>query len=90
MNIASAMDWYRAMLWTTMEVGAPPILAGLVVGLLLAVFQAATQINDSVIAYAPKAAAAAITMVIAGPYMLSRLVEFTTKVLTAIGTMTVQ
>ena len=51
MNIASAMDWYRAMLWTTMEVGAPPILAGLVVGLLLAVFQAATQINDSIKAF---------------------------------------
>lgn len=88
MNIASAMDWYREMLWTTIEVGAPPILAGLVVGLMLAVFQAATQINDSVIAYAPKAFAAAVTMVVAGPYMLSRLMQFATKVLTAIATIT--
>ncbi len=85
MNISIAMDWYREMLWTTIVVAAPPIGVGLIVGLFIAVFQAATQINDSVVSFAPKALAAAVTMIVAGPWMLIRLAEFTSTAIEAMA-----
>ena len=85
MTIALAMDWYRKMMWTAVLVGGPIILAGVVVGLFVAILQAATQINDSAVSFAPKALATLATMVIAGPWMLGELVDFTTAVFAAVG-----
>ena len=85
MTIAHALDWYRQMLWTAVLVGGPVILAGVIVGLVVAVLQAATQINDSAVAFASKALATLVVMVLAGPWMLSQLVEFTRVVFEAIA-----
>jgi flagellar biosynthetic protein FliQ len=85
MTIALAIDWYRRMLWTAVLVGGPVILAGVVVGLIVAIVQAATQVNDSAVSFAPKAVATMVTVVIAGPWMLAQLVEFTTAVFVAVG-----
>jgi flagellar biosynthetic protein FliQ len=81
MTISHALDWYRQMLWTAVLVGGPVILAGVVIGLIVAVLQAATQIND----FAPKAVATILVMVVAGPWMLNQLVEFTRKAFEAIA-----
>lgn len=85
MSIALAIDWYRKMLWTAVLVGGPVILAGVVVGLIVAILQAATQVNDSAVAFAPKAVATIAVVVIAGPWMLAQLVDFTTEVFVAVG-----
>lgn len=85
MTIALALDWYRKMMWTAVLVGGPVILAGVAVGLIVAVLQAATQINDSAVSFAPKALITLLTVVIAGPWMLQQLVEFTTAVFVAMG-----
>jgi flagellar biosynthetic protein FliQ len=85
MTIAHALDWYRQMLWTAVLVGGPMILAGVIVGLVVAVLQAATQINDSAVSFAPKAVATLVVMVVAGPWMLGQLVEFTRQVFEAIA-----
>lgn len=85
MTIALAIDWYRKMLWTAILVGGPVILAGVVIGLIVAILQAATQVNDSAVAFAPKAVATIVTIVIAGPWMLAQLVDFTTSVFVAVG-----
>ena len=85
MTISHALDWYRQMLWTAVLVGGPVILAGVIVGLVVAVLQAATQINDSAVAFAPKALATLVVMVLAGPWMLNQLVEFTRSILQAIA-----
>jgi flagellar biosynthesis protein FliQ len=87
MTIAHALDWYRQMLWTAVLVGGPVILAGVVIGLIVAVLQAATQINDSAVAFAPKALATLTVIVMAGPWMLNQLVEFARAVFVAIATM---
>lgn len=86
MTISHALDWYRQMLWTAVLVGGPVILAGVVIGLVVAILQAATQINDSAVAFAPKAVASLVVMVLAGPWMLNQLVEFTRSILQAIAT----
>ena len=85
MTIALAIDWYRKMLWTAVLVGGPVILAGVVIGLIVAILQAATQMNDSAVAFAPKAAATIAAIVIAGPWMLAQLVDFTTSIFVAVG-----
>jgi len=87
MTIALAIDWYRKMLWTAILVGGPVIIAGVVIGLIVAILQAATQVNDSAVAFAPKALATIVTIVIAGPWMLSQLVDFTTSIFVAVGSL---
>lgn len=87
MTISSALDWYRQMLWTSVMVGGPVIAAGVVIGLIVAILQAATQVNDSAVAFAPKAIATIAAVALAGPWMLAQLVEFTTRVFVAIGRM---
>lgn len=87
MTISHALDWYRQMLWTAVLVGGPVILAGVVVGLVVAVLQAATQINDAAVAFAPKAVATIVVMVLAGPWMLNQLVEFTRTAFEAVAHM---
>ena len=87
MTVAHALDWYRQMLWTAVLVGGPVILAGVAVGTVVAILQAATQINDSAVSFAPKAVATLVVMVLSGPWMLNQLVEFARSVFQAIATM---
>ena len=59
------------------EVSAPFLLAGLVVGLVISIFQAATQIQEVTLTFIPKIIATAVVIVIAGPWMLDQLVGYT-------------
>jgi flagellar biosynthetic protein FliQ len=65
-------------------VSAPVLLAVLVVGLLVSVFQAATQINESTLSFVPKVLAAVAVLGIAGPWMVTTLVEYIRATLMAI------
>jgi flagellar biosynthetic protein FliQ len=85
MTVAAGLDWFRTLMWTATLVSAPVIVTGLVVGLIVAVLQAATQVNDSALGFVPKAVASGIALVIAGPWMLSELLEFTTAAFRAMG-----
>jgi flagellar biosynthetic protein FliQ len=60
------------------------LLTALAVGLLVGVFQAATQINESTLSFIPKLLAMAATIVIAGPWMLKVLVSYTRELLSGI------
>jgi len=65
-------------------VAAPVLLVVLVVGLVVSIFQAATQINEATLSFVPKIVAAVAVMIIAGPWMMSTLVEYLQRVLLAI------
>lgn len=67
-------------------VAAPLLLTALVVGLLVSIFQAATQINEATLSFVPKIVAAVATLAIAGPWMMTSLVDFLRKTLLAIPT----
>ncbi|MGH8143149.1 MAG: flagellar biosynthesis protein FliQ [Steroidobacteraceae bacterium] len=56
---------------------APLLLAALVIGLLVSVFQAATQINEMTLSFIPKLLGIAAALVIAGPWMLKELIGYT-------------
>ena len=63
--------------WTTLLLSAPLLGIALVVGLLVSVFQAATQLNEMTLSFVPKILAMALVMVIAGPWMLHLIMDFT-------------
>ena len=67
-------------------VSAPVLLVVLVVGLVVSVFQAATQINETTLSFVPKVVAAVAVLAIAGPWMLTMLVEYIQRTLLAIPT----
>ncbi len=67
-------------------VAAPVLLAVLVVGLVVSVLQAATQINESTLSFVPKVLAAVAVVGVAGPWMVTTLVEYLRRVLLSIPT----
>ena len=71
-------------LYVLMMVAAPILLAVLAVGVLVSVFQAATQINESTLSFVPKELAAIAVLAIAGPWMITTLVEYIQRTLMAI------
>lgn len=68
----------------TMLLSAPLLLVALVVGLLVGVFQAATQINESTLSFIPKVLAMGAVLVIAGPWMLKLIVSYTRELFESI------
>ena len=63
---------------------APLLLTALAVGVIIGVFQAATQINEQTLSFIPKLAATAAVIVLAGPWMLRLLVEYTKQLFESI------
>ncbi|MCE2916694.1 MAG: flagellar biosynthesis protein FliQ [Rubrivivax sp.] len=71
-------------LTTLLMVSAPILLVVLVVGLLVSIFQAATQINEATLSFVPKIVAAVIVLGLAGPWMMGTLVEYLRQMLLAL------
>ena len=68
-------------------IAAPLLLTSLAVGLLVGVFQAATQINEATLSFIPKVLAMAATLALAGPWMLQLLTEYTRQLIENIPSM---
>jgi flagellar biosynthetic protein FliQ len=81
MDAAQVFTVGQQALYTLLTVAAPVLLAVLIVGILVSVFQAATQINEATLTFVPKLLAAVAVMGIAGPWMLTSLVEYIRSVL---------
>jgi flagellar biosynthesis protein FliQ len=71
-------------LWMLLMVAAPVLLVVLVVGLVVSVFQAATQINEATLSFVPKIVATVVVLAVAGPWMMTTLVEYLQRVLQSI------
>lgn len=65
-------------------VSAPPLLAALIVGLVLSIFQAATQINEMTLTFVPKVMAMFLTLLLAGPWMLTTMTDYIRRLYSAI------
>jgi flagellar biosynthetic protein FliQ len=63
---------------------APMLLTALVTGLIVSVFQAATQINEMTLSFIPKLLAIFLVIVLAGPWMMSMMVDFTRRLITGL------
>lgn len=74
-------------LWLTLLISAPLLLAALVAGLVVGIFQAATQINEMTLSFIPKLICMFGVMVLAGPWMLATMVDFMRRLITGIPAM---
>lgn len=68
----------------TMMVTAPMLLTALGVGLLISIFQAATQINDMTLSFIPKLVAMVFVMIITGPWMIGMMVDYVRRLFSSI------
>ncbi|MBI3911641.1 MAG: flagellar biosynthesis protein FliQ [Armatimonadetes bacterium] len=87
MNPALVQTLVQRSLWTAVEIAAPVLLLALVVGLLVSLFQAATQIQEISLSFIPKTVALGAGLVFFGPWMLSRLVHFAGNLLAGLPQM---
>jgi flagellar biosynthetic protein FliQ len=71
-------------LYMLMLVAAPILIVVLLVGVVISVIQAATQINEATLSFVPKVVAAILTLAIAGPWMMTTLVEYIQQTLMTI------
>jgi len=84
MNAQTVISLVQQALEILVLVSAPLLLTALAVGLLISVFQAATQINEMTLAFIPKLLAMFLGVILAGPWMLSTLIDFTRQLFTSI------
>lgn len=87
MTPESVMAIGREALEVTIMLSAPLLLAALITGLLVSVFQAATQINEMTLSFIPKLLAMFIVMIVAGPWMLSLMLDYMHRMLTSLPSM---
>lgn len=84
MTPESVLDIGRQALYLTMLLAGPLLGAALVVGLLVGVFQAATQIQEMTLSFIPKLMALVFALLVAGPWMLAQLRDFTIELFISI------
>ena len=84
MTPESVMTMGRQAMEVTLMVAAPMLLVALVIGLIVSVFQAATQINEATLSFIPKLVGIFVALVVAGPWMLSVMLDYMRHVLTGI------
>ena len=72
-----AVDLFRQALWLTTVMVAVIVVPSLLVGLTVAVFQAATQINEQTLSFLPRLLFTFMTIIFLGPWLVRQLIEFT-------------
>ena len=77
MNESEIANLSRESMLVLLKLGGPLLMVGLVVGLLISIFQAVTQINEATLAFVPKVIALGVTAMVLGPFMFSTLAAFT-------------
>ena len=77
MDSADVLEIARESMIVTLKLGAPVLIAALVVGLVISLFQALTQIQEATIAFVPKVLVVFVVFLLAMPFMLATLTTFT-------------
>ena len=76
MTPTTVVEIGRQAVEVTLLVSAPLFIAALVTGLLISIFQAATQINEATLSFVPKLIVVFLTMIVAGPWMITLLTDY--------------
>lgn len=84
MTPESVMTMGRTAMEVTLMVAAPMLLVALIIGLIISIFQAATQINEATLSFIPKLVGIFVALIIAGPWMLAVMLDYMRGVLTGI------
>ncbi len=84
MSAEDAIDLAREALWTALLIGSPVLLVGMGVALLIGLVQALTQIQEQTVAFVPKIVAMVLTLSLALPWLISRMLVYSTDLITQI------
>lgn len=87
MTPTTVIDLGRQALELTLMISAPMFIAALVTGLIVSIFQAATQINEQTLSFVPKLIATFIALVVAGPWMITMMTDFIRRLFESIPTL---
>ena len=78
------MTMGRTAMEVTLMVAAPMLLVALIIGLIVSIFQAATQINEATLSFIPKLIGIFVALIVAGPWMLSVMLDYMRNVFNGI------
>jgi len=81
------IDLFREALLLIILLVSIMVVPSLVVGLVISVFQAATQINEQTLSFLPRLITTLGMLILAGPYLLNELIDFTTRLVSTIPTL---
>jgi flagellar biosynthesis protein FliQ len=84
MNEADALDIFRAALWTVLVAAGPAVAAAMIVGVVIALIQALTQVQEATLTFVPKIVAVMLTAGISAPFIGSHIGIFTNLVFSRI------
>lgn len=84
MNEEMIIDLFSESIKVILVLSAPMLLSGLLIGLVIAIFQATTQIQESTLAFVPKIIVVFVVMLVTGSWMIRSLIEYTNYVLNMI------
>jgi flagellar biosynthesis protein FliQ len=84
MDPQSAIDLGREALWTTILIASPVLLAAMLVGLVIGLIQAMTQIQEQSLAFVPKIIVMLLVLSVSLPWLISRMVQYTSTVISGI------
>ena len=87
MSFADAIGLGREAIFVAIVTAAPVLVLSMIVGLVISLFQAVTQIQEQTLAFIPKIAVAAIAILFFGPFMLAMLTDFTARIFTNLPAM---
>lgn len=87
MTTETVIDIGRHALYITLLIASPMLLFGLIVGVLIGIFQAVTQINEMTLVFVPKILAVSLAIVIFMPWMLRVLISYATEIISRIGSL---
>ena len=76
MNAQAVLTFAQEALLLLLTISLPVLVTVMVVGLVVSIFQAVTQINESTLSFVPKMVAAVVVFAVAGPWMISTIVDF--------------
>ncbi len=88
MTDQTVIDIAGKAIMVAMKIAAPALLSTLLVGLLVSVVQAATQINEQTLTFIPKIIILSITLALTGPWILQTMMNFTIDIINTIPTVT--
>ena len=84
MSPESVISMGRHAIQITMMIAGPMLLTALAIGLVVSIFQAATQINEMTLSFIPKLAGILLALLIAGPWMLSVMTDYMRQLFTSV------
>jgi flagellar biosynthetic protein FliQ len=81
MDVDAVMEIGRQAMWVSILLTVPLLGASLIVGLVIAIFQAATSINEMTLTFVPKLMTIGLVLLFAGHWMITQLVDYTTQLI---------